>query len=110
MKNVGRGCNPARCVELFNEVRDMAMSKKERKDLITKIQTYLRSGIIQGKNEQIIESYRWLEDLLADHGVFVLEDSLPKFPTKEPFGYFKAEPFGWTDCAESDEGAIALYE
>lgn len=28
----------------------------------------------------------------------------------EPFGYFKAEPFGWTDCAETDEGAIALYE
>jgi hypothetical protein len=27
-----------------------------------------------------------------------------------PFGYFKAEPFGWTDCAETDEGAIALYE
>lgn len=28
----------------------------------------------------------------------------------EPFGYFKAEPFGWRDCAETDEGAIALYE
>ena len=28
---------------------------------------------------------------------------------REPFGYFKAEPFGWTDCAETDEGAIALY-
>ena len=28
----------------------------------------------------------------------------------EPFGYFKAEPFGWTDCSEHDEGAIALYE
>ena len=28
----------------------------------------------------------------------------------EPFGYFKAEPFGWTDCAETDEGAGALYE
>ena len=28
----------------------------------------------------------------------------------EPFGYFRAEPFGWTDCAESDEGAVALYE
>lgn len=28
----------------------------------------------------------------------------------EPFGYFKAEPFGWTDCAEGDEGAVALYE
>lgn len=28
----------------------------------------------------------------------------------EPFGYFRAEPFGWTDCAEDDEGAKALYE
>lgn len=28
----------------------------------------------------------------------------------EPFGYFRAEPFGWTDCAKDDEGAIALYE
>lgn len=28
----------------------------------------------------------------------------------EPFGYFRAEPFGWTDCAKTDEGAIALYE
>lgn len=30
--------------------------------------------------------------------------------SQEPFGYFKAEPFGWTDCDETDEGAIALYE
>ncbi|UDM17878.1 hypothetical protein [Vogesella sp. XCS3] len=30
--------------------------------------------------------------------------------TAEPFGYFKAEPFGWTDCEKGDEGAIALYE
>ena len=29
---------------------------------------------------------------------------------QEPFGYFKAEPFGWRDCAETDEGAVALYE
>ena len=28
----------------------------------------------------------------------------------EPFGYFRVEPFGWTDCAETDEGAIALYK
>ena len=28
----------------------------------------------------------------------------------EPFGYFKAQPFGWTDCAETDAGAVALYE
>ena len=30
-------------------------------------------------------------------------------PQQEPYGYFKAEPFGWTDCAETDVGAIALY-
>ena len=59
----------------------MSMAKKERKDLIIKIQTLLRSGIIQGKNEQIIEAYRWIEDLLADHGVFVLDDVLPQFPS-----------------------------
>ena len=29
---------------------------------------------------------------------------------QEPFGYFRAEPFGWTDCAETDEGAVALYD
>ncbi|HET8870101.1 MAG TPA: hypothetical protein VFM48_06620, partial [Aquabacterium sp.] len=34
----------------------------------------------------------------------------PAVPQGEPFGYFRAEPFGWTDCAETDEGAIALYE
>ena len=33
-----------------------------------------------------------------------------KMVAQEPFGYFKAEPFGWRDCAETDEGAIALYE
>ena len=28
----------------------------------------------------------------------------------EPFGYFRALPFGWDACSETDEGAIALYE
>lgn len=28
----------------------------------------------------------------------------------EPFGYFRAEPLGWTDCAPDDDGAIPLYE
>ena len=34
----------------------------------------------------------------------------PAEPAVEPFGYFRAEPFGWTDCAPTDEGAKALYE
>jgi len=28
----------------------------------------------------------------------------------EPFGYFRATPFGWEDCSNEDEGAKALYE
>lgn len=35
---------------------------------------------------------------------------MKKLKVQEPFGYFKAEPFGWTDCAETDEGAVPLYE
>ena len=34
---------------------------------------------------------------------------LAKLAQQEPFGYFRAEPFGWTDCAESDEDAVPLY-
>ena len=36
--------------------------------------------------------------------------TLEALAKQEPFGYFKATPFGWTDCAETDEGAVALYE
>lgn len=28
----------------------------------------------------------------------------------EPFGYFRAMPFGWEDCAATDEGSRALYD
>ena len=45
---------------------------------------------------------------IEDYENFVQE--IANAPTPEPFGYFKAEPFGWTDCAETDDGAIALYE
>ena len=56
----------------------------------------------------------------ADERVFVYTEqqvrelldkaTCTKSQIQEPFGYFKAEPFGWRDCAETDEGAIALYE
>ncbi len=34
----------------------------------------------------------------------------PQAQAQEPFGYFRPDPFGWTDCAPTDEGAIPLYE
>lgn len=36
--------------------------------------------------------------------------SVPAAPSDEPFGYFRPDPFGWTDCAKDEDGAIALYE
>jgi len=49
-------------------------------------------------------------DLLAiSTRMAALLQELMDAPEPEPFGYFKAEPFGWTDCAEKDDGAIALY-
>ena len=48
-----------------------------------------------------------IDELKAENKA--LKEALAQ-PQQEPFGYFKAEPFGWTDCAETDEGAIALYE
>jgi len=42
----------------------------------------------------------------SDH----IEQPLEMVAAQEPFGYFKAEPFGWTDCSETDEGARPLYE
>lgn len=46
--------------------------------------------------------------LMGSLGVRV-KDLITNAPTvqvdSEPFGYFKAEPFGWTDCAETDDGA-----
>ncbi len=47
--------------------------------------------------------------LKVAHCISLVRDA-PTVQQSEPFGYFKAEPFGWTDCAETDEGAIALYE
>lgn len=49
---------------------------------------------------------------LADAQVIALEALTAAQPAQvqEPFGHFRAEPFGWTACAETDEGAVALYE
>lgn len=48
-------------------------------------------------------------EIEANGKALALLQELVDAPTPEPFGYFKAEPFGWTDCAETDDGAIALF-
>jgi hypothetical protein len=53
---------------------------------------------------------RLIKELLAELHRLTIPPAAQPAPKQEPFGYFKAEPFGWTDCAETDEGAMALYE
>jgi hypothetical protein len=55
---------------------------------------------------------QWLQHALEeslDQAIY-LQRAIEKLDKQEPFGYFKAEPFGWTDCAETDENAKELYE
>jgi hypothetical protein len=70
---------------------------------------------LQDSVERWIEqNERIAEDMGSEYAI-VFVDDLRAFLAqyvlceKGPFGYFKAEPFGWTDCAETDEGAMALY-
>jgi hypothetical protein len=54
----------------------------------------------------------WLTHALEeslDQAIY-LKRAIEELDKQQPFGYFKAEPFGWTDCGENDEGAKALYE
>jgi hypothetical protein len=66
----------------------------------------------EGTAQQVIERHRGEHDsllrLLAKDRTTIAE--LKAAQQAEPFGYFRAEPFGWTDCSKDDEGAIALYE
>ena len=61
-------------------------------------------GFVDGMLEQARRS--------VDKAVNAMAEPIIKPEIKEdkPFGYFRAEPFGWTDCAPTDEGAIPLYE
>ena len=99
--------NNEREVDAYSEVRanNMAAWEAVREALAEQ-----QSGI-----KQVIELYDSPEQP-AYRAVKTWHDGKPVYVAEqpaqeqEPFGYFKAEPFGWTDCAETDEGAIALYE
>ena len=59
--------------------------------------------------EGISGKYQFYNEKLIDPAINACKEALEQ-PAQDLFGYFKAEPFGWTDCGEDDEGAIALYE
>ena len=68
----------------------------------------------KGFDDVCLDTIKYVRDALAEQPnidkYLEKDNSEQQAQQQEPFGYFKAEPFGWTDCAETDEGAIALYE
>ena len=95
-----------------DEVLKMAIIKAQMLKQFT-VYTVIEEGcdqIIQACKEALEQPNITYEQGFA-HGYEAhrVEQELEQ-PAQEPFGYFTALPFGWTDCGEDDEGAIALYE
>ena len=80
------------------EIRAWDTMKEQQREII-KLEKMLESIGAGGVSAQRITQ-------AADH----IEQHLEMVAAQEPFGYFKAEPFGWRDCAETDEVVIALYD
>jgi hypothetical protein len=54
-------------------------SKKERKEFIVKIHAVLREGIKTNNKQRILDAYQMIDELMMDHGVFMLNDTV-RFP------------------------------
>ena len=67
--------------------------------------------LMDTKNLSVVSKW-WdsANDALELHRQRLAATTAPAPAQGEPFGHFRVEPFGWTDCAKDDEGAIALYE
>lgn len=58
----------------------------------------------------VVKGLNGAPDELRDIAEELEAKAAPASSQDEPFGYFRVDALGWTDCAATDEGAIALYE
>jgi len=79
----------------------------------------LGAALSQSEDKSQAAFEHWVETVEATQGCAISRNAVADAASiikpeikddKEPFGYFRAEPFGWTDCAPTDEGAIPLYD
>jgi hypothetical protein len=68
--------------------------------------TALREALAQPEDKSQAAFEHWVDTVEATQEQSIIQ---PEIKDDKPFGYFRAEPFGWTDCAPTDEGAIPLY-
>jgi hypothetical protein len=77
----------------------------------------LKAALEQPEDKSQAAFEHWVETVEATQGCAISRNAVadagsiiqPEIKDDKPFGYFRAEPFGWTDCAPTDEGAIPLY-
>ena len=77
----------------------------------------LGTALAQPEDKSQAAFEHWVETVEATQGCAISRNAVadaapiiqPEIKDDKPFGYFRAEPFGWTDCAPTDEGAIPLY-
>ncbi len=75
---------------------------------VAKIRHTRHKNSIRGQQISIADEYLWhfASEILAERDKQWAE----MLKNREPYGYFKPEPFGWVDCSPTDDGAIPLYE
>lgn len=96
-----------RALEAMENARDTTSRLTKEAQLGVAIAT-LRAAAAQPEDKSQAAFEHWVETVEATQKP---EQSIiqPEIKDDKPFGYFRAEPFGWTDCAPTDEGAIPLY-
>lgn len=84
---------------------------RDAKAALTEFNRYFTSGGAPTSNDRVtVRASDWRDLQAALLSVFEALALPPTPDTQMPFGYFRALPFGWEQCAETDDGAIALYE
>ena len=104
-----------RALEALEAWEDAAPSQWTTRD--EKTITALRAALAQPEDKSQAAFEHWVETVEATQGCAISRNAVadagsiiqPEIKADKPFGYFRAEPFGWTDCAPTDEGAIPLY-
>ena len=76
---------------------------------VNKLNDEMAAGSYDGKGCSIEQAWNCMLDFAPDAPALEATPA-PEPAQDEPLGHFRVEPFGWTDCAKDDEGAIALYE
>jgi hypothetical protein len=86
-------------------------------DVVADTADDLRKALAYREDKAQAAFEHWVETVEATQGCAISRNAVvdaapiiqPEIKDDKPFGYFRAEPFGWTDCAPTDEGAIPLY-